>query len=250
MVDGDRLLLVGAPKMETLLAAFLARTDQVLSVDQLIAEIWGVAAPRHATAGLRVMVSNLRKLLNRPDHPIVTRSPGYLFRLGSDQLDAHEFLTLADAGERQARQGALEQAVSSFDRALATWRGPMLGAAVNGPVIGAYLTWLSERRIGCIETGIDAELQLGRDRELVPRLYALVAEYPLHEPFYRQLMIALYRAERSADALEVYRSARNRLRGELGLEPCRSLRNIQRAILQDNWRPDLLRPGVPLGEAS
>ncbi|CUU58214.1 activator protein [Frankia sp. CcI49] len=240
----DGTCFISAPKMETLLATLLVRPNEVVSADQLISEIWGAAAPRSANAGIHVMVSNLRKFLARPDRtdsPIVTRAPGYLLDLGDDTLDAHDFLDLAARGHEHVRLKKYAEAVACFDRALGLWRGQLLGRPPASPMIVWYDTWLAEQRLGCLEANLEAELELGRHRRLVPRLYSLITEHPLHEPFYRHLMVALYRAERVADALDVYRTARTRLRDELGLEPCRSLQDTQRAILVGDRRMGLVR---------
>ncbi len=225
---------IGAQKVEFLLALLLVRADQVVALDQIIAEIWGENVPRRATAGIHVYVSQLRKFLSRPSRPgspIVTRPPGYVLCLGSDELDFHSFQRLAGLGRDHAREGRPEEAAACFHSALALWRGPVLSDPPGSPIVGGFVTWLTEARLECIETLVDAQLQLGRHRECVGRLYSLANEYPLRETFYRQLMLALYRSERQADALNVYQSARKILNNELGLEPCRALQDLQRAIL-------------------
>ncbi|MCK9921281.1 AfsR/SARP family transcriptional regulator [Frankia sp. AgPm24] len=232
---------VRAPKTETLLATLLVRPNEVVSAHQLIDEVWGASAPRSASAGIHVMVSNLRKLLRseRRGSPIVTRAPGYLLELGADTLDAHEFLALASRGHVHVRRGQYAEAVTCFGSALALWRGPVLGHPPASPMVAWYGTWLAEQRLNCVETGLESELLLGRHRQVIARLYPLVAEHPLHEPFYRHLMVALYRSERVADALDVYRLARLRLRDELGLEPCRALQDVHRAILAGDHHVDM-----------
>jgi DNA-binding SARP family transcriptional activator len=234
VVDGEASSSIGAQKIETLLAVLLIRSDQVVATEQLMMEIWGDRVPRRATAGLHVYVSQLRKFLHRcgrSESPVVTRPPGYLLRTGSDEIDFRSFLRLVDSGREHARERRHEQASRCFENALALWRGPVLGEGSHGPIMDGFVTWLMETRLECTEMLMDSHLELGRHRELVGRLYSLTAEYPLQEAFSRQLMLALYRSERQADALKVYRSVRQTINEELGLEPCRALQDLQRAIL-------------------
>jgi SARP family transcriptional regulator, regulator of embCAB operon len=231
--DGSRAS-IGAQKIETLLAVLLIRSGQVVAAEQLMTEIWGDRAPRRASAGLHVYVSQLRKFLGRcgdGDAPVVTCPPGYVLRAGAGELDHESFLRLVDQGRRYAREGRNEEAVAVFEDALAMWRGPVLGDQCHGPIVAGFVSWLTEARLECTEMLMDAQLRLGRHRELVGRLYALTAEHPLREAFTRQLMLALYRSDRQADALEVYRSVRRTINRELGLEPCRALQQLQQSIL-------------------
>lgn len=230
---------IGAQKIERLLAVLLIRADQVVATEQLMTEIWGDQVPRRATAGIHVYVSQLRKFLARcgaADGPLMTRPPGYLLRTGDDVLDYQDCLRLVGWGRDHARERRYEEASACFENALKMWRGPVLGdLSSHGPIIEGFATWLGETRLECVEMLNDAQLQLGRHRELVGRLYSLTAEHPLREAFSRQLMLALYRSERQADALEVYRSVRRTINEELGLEPCRALQELQRGILTADY---------------
>lgn len=242
VIDCSNTMLIGARKVETLLASLLIRADQIVSTEQLIIELWGERLPRRATAGIHVYVSELRKFLSRPDRPespVVTRPPGYLLSLGADELDCYAFQSLMSQGRRYARERRDEEAAGSFDKALALWRGPVLTDLGGGPIVCGFITRLTEERMECTEMLMESRLRLGSHREVIGRLYSLIAEYPLREWFYRQLMLALYRCERRADALTVYQSARRVLREELGLEPCQALRDTQRAILSGDGRLDL-----------
>ncbi len=242
VIDEHGPSFISAPKVEVLLAALLIRADQLVPADQLVSELWDDKAPRRATAGLHVYVSQLRKFLGRPGRPgspIVTRPPGYQLQLGPDEVDLHDFLRLAKEGREHARLGCPDGAADRFERALALWRGPVLGDMRRGPMVEGFATWLAEERLECCELMVDAHLALGRHREVVGQLYALTVDYPLREAFYRQLMLALYRAERQADALRVYQSARRTLDRELGVEPCRPLRDLHRAILTGDPGLDL-----------
>lgn len=240
--DDERASFISAPKIETLLAVLLVRSGQVVTHDQLIAEIWGDGPPRRVMAGLHVYVSQLRKFLTsagQPKCPIVTSPAGYQLRLGQDELDCEIFLRLVQTGRENAAQQRDEQARYCFERGLTLWRGPALADLSYGPILEGFATCLLEARLECTELLIDCQLRLGRHREVVGQLYTLIAEHPLREAFRRQLMLALYRSERTADALNAYQAARRALHDELGLEPCRSLQNLQRAILTADDQLDL-----------
>jgi SARP family transcriptional regulator, regulator of embCAB operon len=245
VVDNDQSSFITARKIETLLAVLLIRADHVVAREQLINEIWGDNAPKRAMAGLHVYISELRKFLardGRPESPIVTRPPGYLLRLDGDELDVHSFLELLDDGRIHLRERRYERASACFEKALSLWRGPVLGDRSNGPIAEGFVTWLTEARVECIEMLVDSQLCLGVHRELVGPLYSLIAEFPLRESFYRQLMLALYRSKRKADALSAYQMARRTLSEELGLEPCRALQELQRSILTADHQLDVPHP--------
>ncbi|AKJ08826.1 hypothetical protein ABB07_01890 [Streptomyces incarnatus] len=239
---GDDHLTVNARNMEVVLAALIARAGETVSTARLVTEIWGEHPPRRHLAAIHVYISQLRKLLaseGRRTARIVTRSPGYALRLDGDQLDVDDFARLIRAGREHARAGRHHEALDVFEAALDLWRGPALGDLRAGPIIDTFVTWAEDARLECAELRIDSALELGRHRELIAPLHTLISEHPLHEAFHRQLMIALYRSERQAEALQVYRSARRTINEELGIEPCRSLRDLHRAILQADRGLDL-----------
>ncbi|MDX2548883.1 AfsR/SARP family transcriptional regulator [Streptomyces sp. WI04-05B] len=241
VVDGPQISSIGAQKIEILFATLLANADHVVSSSQLMNEIWGKQPPRRALAGLHVYVSELRKFLHRPDRaqsPIITRVPGYGLRLDGDELDSEIFLALAGVARRLVRERRYEEARESLEEALALWRGPALGDLGQGPVLSSFATRLTETRLECLEMLMDVQLERGRHREVIGMLYTITAENPLRETFHRQLMLALYRSERRADALKVYQSTRRVLIEELGLEPCTPMRELHEAIL----RSDVLEP--------
>ncbi|MEU5425303.1 AfsR/SARP family transcriptional regulator [Streptomyces olivoreticuli] len=239
VTDGTKSMSISAHKVEIVLSVLLIRADQVVSPEQLMAEIWGEDLPRRATAGLHVYISQLRKFLKTlgaVGNPVETRAPGYVLRKGDDEIDAHVFLQLVDRGRAFLREERHDEAACHFEQALALWRGPTLGygekgPAVGGPIIDGFSTWLTETRLESQEMLAECRLRLGRHREAVGMLYALTAENPMREVFHRQLMLALYRSERQADALKVYQTVRRTLKDELGLEPGRPLQDLQRAIL-------------------
>ena len=241
VIDGDHTSAIGARKIETVLAVLLIKADQVVTSEQLINEVWGDQIPRRATAGLHVYISQLRKFLsreNRPGNPVVTRPTGYLLHRGTDEIDFQSFLHLAAKGRTLARERQHEEALETLEAALSLWRGAVFGDLRSGAVIGGFVAWLAETRLECLEMLADLYLEVGRHREMVGRLYSLTVEHPLREAFYRQLMLALYRSERQADALRVYQTARGLLHDELAVEPCRALRNLHHAILAADDRLD------------
>ncbi|MFJ8827889.1 BTAD domain-containing putative transcriptional regulator [Streptomyces sp. NPDC102467] len=230
----DGTTAIAARKSEMILTTLLARYDQVVSVGQLVDEIWGEDIPRRATAGLHVHISQLRKLLKRGGRaaaPILTQSPGYLLELGNDEFDLLDFQRLSQEGREHHRAGDHHQAVEQLQAALALWRGKVPDFADPGPIIGGFLSWLSECRMESIDAFVSSTMNLNGHAEMIGFLYAMIAEYPLHESFYQQLMVALYRSDRRADALRVYNEARATLRGELGLDPNPALRMLQARIL-------------------
>lgn len=234
VVDGTEISSIRAHKVRLLLATLLVRADREVSVDQLVGEIWGDSPPRRFLAGLHVYVSQLRKFLSRPGatgSPIVTQPPGYCLRLGTDEYDLHEFEALTREGRALARAGRHTEATATLESAMRLWRGPALSGMRDGPIVNGFAVWLEESRLESTEILISSRLALGQHRQLVPYLYSLVAEYPLRETFYRQLMIALYRSECQAEALKVFQSARRAINDELGLEPCRALQHTHRAVL-------------------
>lgn len=235
VTDCTRTSFISARKIELLLASLLIRADQVVSIDQLSNEIWGDMPPRRAMAALHVHISQLRKFLREVTggaNPVVTRSPGYVMLLEpGDELDVVTFQRLVTQGRSAMRRKHHEMASEAFGTALGMFRGPVLGNLRGGPVVDEFVAWVDEARLECIEMRNDVDLTLGRHRELIASLYSLVAEHPLREAFHRQLMLALYRAERQGDALMVFHGAREILDRELGVEPGRALRDLHQAIL-------------------
>lgn len=233
-----------ARKLKILLAALVIRAGQLVTAEQLMAEMWGEHLPRSAAASLHVHVSQLRKFLRRQgrEESIVTRSPGYQLSIGTDELDLDEFLALTRQGRQDVAAARLKSAAECFDAALRLWRGPTLSEVRDGPIIGGFATWLEEVRLECVELLVDAELSLGQHQQAIGQLYSLTAQYPLRERLRQQLMLALYRSDRRADALAVYRDARNTLREQLGLEPGRALCWLQQAIIDADARLDSFEP--------
>lgn len=234
-VDRDGAALhVSQPKMRCVLTLLVLHANRVVSKDALVAELWGDQPPRKAMPTLYVYISQLRKLLGEPDRPhgpIETAPPGYLLRVEPEDVDWMRLQQLVRRGRAQLEDGRLTQSARTFEEALGLWYGPTPGPEAVGPAAAGSLTWLDECRLECLESYVEANLQLGRHRTVVSQLVGLVAENPLHEAFYGQLMRALQASERRADALRVYQQARVVLRRELGLEPGLQLRELQSTLL-------------------
>src|SRR5439155_286024 len=148
-----------------------------------------------------------------------------------DDLDYRIFADLVASGRAKLREELHHESCAELESALAMWRGPVFADTGNGHILRSFAAWLSELRLECTELLMEARLRLGKHRESVGQLYSLVAEHPLRETYYRQLMVALYRSERRGDALGVYQQARSVLMDELGIEPCSALRDVHQAIL-------------------
>ncbi|MDH2388063.1 AfsR/SARP family transcriptional regulator [Streptomyces sp. HNM0663] len=222
------------PKIAKLLALLIVHSGETIPGDRLVTELWEQDPPRCATASLRVYVSQLRKLLNHPGgcSPILTAPPGYILDISTATLDAAEFEKLYEIGRVHYAAGDFALASDLLQRALEIWRGPVLDGISGSCGTDSFAAIEEEKRLNCTELSIASALELARHHEVIEDLMGLVVRHPLREPFYRQLMIALYRAGRQGDALDVYRSARRVIHEELGVEPGPGLRRAQEAILR------------------
>jgi len=214
-VEGQQVPL-GGLKQRALVAVLLLHPNEVVSRDRLIDALWGERAPASAHRSLDSYASRLRGLLG-PER-LVRRQPGLLLVVEPGELDLDRHDTLLREGKAEA--------------ALALWRGAALADLAYEPFARDYVEQLEERRLLAFEERIEGELARGLGRELVPELERLVRANPFRERLLGQLMLALYRAGRQAEALAVLQSARLRLSAELGLEPGPQLRELERAILR------------------
>src|SRR5712691_10612846 len=232
--DGLGLPLAGASQ-RALLAMLLLHANEVVSSDRLIDELWDKPPGSGATA-LQVRVSQLRKALGRAADRVETRPPGYVLRVEPEELDLDRFTRLLK------RSDGAEPAVAAdlLSEALALWRGPPLADLAYESFAQPAIGRMDELRIVALELRIEADLALGRHAELVGELEALVARYPLRERLRGQLMLALYRSGRQAEALEAYRAARDTLVEELGIEPSTAVQELERAILRQDIGLSLL----------
>jgi len=211
VVDAGRSLQIPGGKARALLAILLLNANEVQSTDRLIDLLWGENPPATADKALQVHVSQLRKSLSDAqvsDSPIQTRPPGYFLALGAHHLDLLKFGQLVDEGRRAKASGDVRGASDRLHDALALWRGSPLSDFTFEPFAHSEISRLEELRLAAIEEGLDADLDLGRHSEVIAELEVLVDDHPLRERFRAQLMIALYRAGRQADALRVYDEGR------------------------------------------
>jgi peptide/nickel transport system substrate-binding protein len=229
---GGRPLPLGRRKVRALLALLAINANRVVSIDHLIEELWGERPPPTASVALYGLVSSLRKALE-PEFggALVTRAPGYMLELPVEHTDLGRFDLLARDGRRALAEGDVETASERLVDALALWRGPALQDVMFLPFAQREVDRLEESRLAVLEARIDADLARGRDGDLVPELESLVGDHPLRERLRGQLMVALYRDGRHADALAEYQGARTAL-DALGLEPSDPLRTLERAILR------------------
>jgi YVTN family beta-propeller protein len=228
-VDGDPLSL-GGRKQRLLLAMLLLARGAVVSRDELIDGLWGERAPPSAAESLDTYVYRLRKVLGHDR--LLREAGGYRLRVEPGELDADRFEQLAaSAGDATNGRGRAA-AAAEWSEALELWRGPIAAEILDCASVGPEAQRLEEMRLSATESRVEAQLASGAGKELVPQLERLVAEHPLRERLIGGLMLALYRAGRQAQALEVFQTARTRLVGELGLEPGPGLHELQRRILR------------------
>ena len=225
-------LPLGSGKERALLAILILNANQTVARDRLVDDLWGERAPESAAKAVQTYVSRLRKRL--PAGILRTRPPGYVLELEPEQLDLHRFERLLAAGQGALADGSVELASASLREALALWRGPALVEFSSAPFAQGEAARLEELRLLAVEARIDADLGLGRHADLVWELESLVAHHPLRERFRAQLMTALYRSGRQAEALAAYQDARRVLVDELGIEPGRGLRELEQAILRQD----------------
>jgi len=239
VVEDGRSLELGGPKQRALLAALLLRANEVVSQDRLIDDLWGEAPPPTAAKTLQAYVSRLRKALaeeggEAPAVRLETRAHGYFLRIPPDALDADAFQRGLDEGRRALARDDPRRAAELLREALGLWHGPALADLAYESFAQPEVARLEELRLTAIEDRIEADLALGREDELIGELETLVERHPLRERLRGQLMLALYRGGRQAEALQVYQEGRQHLAAELGLEPGEALRRLERQILEQD----------------
>ncbi|WP_308123724.1 FxSxx-COOH system tetratricopeptide repeat protein [Modestobacter marinus] len=239
-----------------MLAMLALHLNEVVSIDVLIDGLWGDRAPASATNIVQGYVSRLRKALqvkNPPDGAgpavLLRRGPGYLLELDPEHVDLYRFQRLVREGT-QALRLAPARAASTLREALELWRGPPLAEFAEQPFTQTVIPRLEQQRLSALEARLEADLALGRHTQLIGELEALVAEHPLHEGLHRLFMLSLYRSGRQAEALEVYRRAREILSEELGIDPGRALQALEGAILTHDPCLDWTPPAEPTLHAS
>jgi DNA-binding SARP family transcriptional activator len=231
-VEATREVNVSALRPRIALASLLLAANHVVSVDRLVDAIWDEDPPSTAKGQVQICISMLRRILGEAglDERINTRPPGYLLEVRPGELDLDVFNELVGRGRSALADGALTAASAALREAVSLFRGVPL-AGIESRTVQAAAAQIAERRLSVLEQCIDLDLQLGRHHEVTDELTGLVNEYPLREYFTGQLMTALYRTGRQADALDVYRRTRRALDEGLGLEPSDALRQLERAIL-------------------
>ena len=234
VVDGEDALHLGGQKQRALLALLLLDPNRVVSTDRIVDALWGEQPPRTAATSLQNFVSQLRKLLG--PETLVTKPPGYELRLAGEQLDLQRFRRLVD----EARGEPPEERAERLRLALALWRGPPLADLGFESFAQSEIVRLEESRLAVVEDRIEAELEAGRHAELAGELETLAEEHPLRERLRAQLMLALYRAGRQAEALQIYHDTRRVLVEELGIDPSPSLQHLHGSILRQD-------PGLEMG---
>ena len=234
--DRGRRLPLRGPRQRALLASLLLRAGEIVPEDRLLDEVWRGEPPPSGGAALRVRISQLRKALAVTGSPpaLTTRPPGYVLEVDAGQVDSLRFERLLGEGRRLLADGDHTAAAATLREALELWRGPALAEFADDPFAAAESARLEELRIQAVEERVKAELSLGRHRELAAELEGLVAEHPFRERLRGQLMLALYRSGRQAEALAAYRDARSVYVEELGIEPTRRLQDLEQRILRQD----------------
>ena len=230
LIDGNPVNLAAA-KPRALLALLLLHRNRVVPIEKLIDELWGDEPPARATKTLQVYVSQLRKELG-PER-LLTRAPGYELRVAEDELDVDLFEKLAAEARERLAAGDAAGAVEGVRRALDLWRGPAL-VEFREPFAERAAARLEDLRLAAVEDWLLAALEAGEAAGIVPELEQLVASHPLRERPRELMMLALYRAGRQADALELFRRTRELFVSELGIEPSASLRELEQAMLRQD----------------
>jgi DNA-binding SARP family transcriptional activator len=238
--DGSTQVPVSARRQRVLLATLLLSPDRVVSLETLAETLWDGRPPAGARGALHSAVQRLRSTLGPAGSGLVhTKPPGYLITVGEGDLDVRTFGALVAQGQAAAAAGRWEQAAGLLRDALELWRGEPLADVPSALLRSREVPRLEDQRLQALALRIDADLRLGRHRELVPELRQLVAAHPLRENFHAQLMLGLYRSGGAADALAAYQDVRRVLADELGVDPGPELRRLHQAILAGD--PELLR---------
>jgi predicted ATPase/DNA-binding SARP family transcriptional activator len=231
-LDGGRDLTPAGSKRRALLALLLVHANETVPTERLIDELWGDNPPSTAARTVQAHVSRLRKALgNGAAAPVVTRERGYQLTIDPERVDSYRFERLVAEGKSALASGRALRAASTFESALSLWRGSPLADLAGEPFAQREIARLEDLRMVAIESLNEVRLALGRHAELVGQLEALIGEHPYRERLRAQLMLALYRCDRQADALQAYQDARRTLVGELGIEPGQPLRDLEQAIL-------------------
>ena len=243
IVVGDEQIDIPGGKQLELLAILLIHSNEILSADRIVDALWGESPPPVGAQDAAVAGFAPARDVGPSGEALETHGRGYRLRLGSGELDADVFHGALEDARRSRERGEPERASEQLRGALDLWRGPALAEFRYADFAQAEIARLDELRLAAQEERIEADLELGRHHELVVDLEALVTEHPLRERLRGQLMLALYRSGRQAEALQAYQDGRRMLVDELGIEPSESLRQLERRILDQD--PTLAAPERP-----
>src|SRR5215469_785192 len=247
-----RAVPLGGPRQRAVLALLLLEANRVVSMDRLAEDVWGGHPPEGWVTTVQTYVFHLRRALEpgwargAAGGVLVTSGRGYLLRVSREQLDAALFQDGFTAGRAALEAGRYAEAAETLRTALDRWRSPVLADLADYAFTRPEAARLEELRLAAVEARIDADLALGRHDELTAELEQLVAEHPLRERLHGQLMLALYRCGRQADALAAYRRVRDLLADELGIDPGEPLQRLHAFVLAHDpaldWRPESQTP--------
>ncbi|SBW22604.1 tylosin biosynthesis-specific regulatory protein tylS [Candidatus Protofrankia californiensis] len=233
--------LPSAPKPKQLLALLVLNANRVMSAASCIEELWSSDPPASAMSTLQTYVLHIRKALARVPgvdslaaarSVLTTHDYGYALQVGPEDVDAFRFGMLVREGQRAQESAQHQRAAELLAQALAVWRGDVLVDVQLGPMLQMHARALEEARLGAWERRVESDLRLGRHHLLLGELVGRAAAHPVNENIHAQLMVALYRSGRPADALGVYLRLRTMLRRELGLDPSMRLQQLYHAVLR------------------
>ncbi|HET9143335.1 AfsR/SARP family transcriptional regulator [Actinophytocola sp.] len=235
-----RSVVPTAKKLRQVLALLAVHAGRLVTVPELIEELWGTKVPRTAIQTIQTYILKLRQKIS--EHApagtamavLTTRPGGYLLDVAPGQVDAHRYQELADAGERAFAADDFAGSSRLLGKALGCWRGPALVDVPFGIQLSIEATRLDQGRLGVLETQIESDLRLGRHHQLLGELAELTARYPMHEKLCGQYMTALHASGMKWRALEAFQTLRGNLVHELGVEPSLQVRDLQQAILNSD----------------
>ncbi|MGN9841683.1 AfsR/SARP family transcriptional regulator [Nonomuraea sp. H19] len=233
----ERVWRLSAPRQRQMMGLLLLNANQIVDIDSLMVELWGDNPPKSALTTIQTYIYQLRRFFDQEhslpsgEEILLTRPPGYLISVPEERVDVFTFRRLVTEGRGCAAAGRPEEASLRLRQALDLWSGHPLTDVVPGRMLEAYLADLEESRLRALELRIEADLEIGRGRDLIGELRFLVATNPLNEWFHGRLMEALCQVGRRDEALGAYRELHAVLDRELGLEPSRELRQLQYRML-------------------
>jgi predicted ATPase/DNA-binding SARP family transcriptional activator len=245
--DDGRTASLGGARQRSLLAMLILASPHVVSTDRLVDGIWGDEPPTKPIGTIQVFVHNLRKALGNLGGEagravLSSSSAGYALTVPPDDIDVFRFRQLREEAREHRARGRNKEAFQALDQALGLVRGQPLADLVHAPFSGPEIAALEQDELLAREDAFDLELLLGRHRDAAPRIEELVRANPMRERLWGQLMVALYRSDRQADALSAYAEARDVLAEELGIDPGQALRQLELAVLRQD--PALAAPEV------